>query len=548
MIQYFRTLKNINWSVLLFIMFLSLGIYLRIVGIDKPEGLWYDEINTYFIAKQSFPQGIFHALMERDLHFPLYYMFLHVWMNIFGESDIALRASSGLFGILTLPISYLAGKELYGKKGGLITLLFFSMNSGLIYYSQEVRFYSLIAFLATLIIYFLLKIKNKDNVFNYTGLIIANLIVIYTWTIGCIFVFIEMFLFLLYLIFTKKAIKKFILSGITILILSLPVFPLLIYFSIKNNKLLFNYFDYYQFNSYILLNLMDVIGGPLAPRIGFVYTKIFSVLISVSALIFAIFIVKSITKKKIVLVVFLIGLIPLLLELFLSLQNKFALIYCHTIFSIPFFIITASCGVFNFKNKKILYVLLSVYLCINLGYTFFSPKGVTSIKRNDGYNVVAKELNLLSATNQDVLILLPLGGYMTIKYDYKAKTFPLSLNDYSFNSKDTLNHIFDDSFVKSLNKENVYDKLKPFVYSKKPTAKFYNFVEKEIEKVPLNRYVYVVVINWGSLKYSREHIIDSVRKKIIVDTFNIINNNEKFKLYKIKKLQGWTIVVYKRIH
>lgn len=538
-----------NSFYILFFSILLLGVILRVIGINRTEGFWYDEINTYYIAKQAFPLGIFKTLLEKDLHFPLYYMLVHLWMNIFGTSDLALKALPVLFGILTLPISYFVGKELHGKQGGIATLFFFSINSGLIYYSQELRFYSLIVFLATLSALFLLKIRDNPSKLNCIGLIISNLLIIYTWTIGCVFVFFEMLLFLAYLIYKKKNVKNFIFSNLIILIFSIPMFPLLIYFSMKRANFIFNYFDYYQINYPSLLNLIDAIGGPLSPRYSIVYNKLINILISLSVMIFSIFIIKSITKRKIVLTLFLMGLIPFLLEFILALQGKFAFIYCHTIVSIPFFIIAASCGLFQFKNKIILYTLLIIYVFINLGYTFFSPKSVIWVKKADGFNIIAQELNSLGATKQDSLILIPFGGYIATKYDYKARIVPLCLNDYSFNNKDAFNDIFDVQFLNSLNKENVYYKLEDFVKSKEPTSYFKKFVQTNVLDItPKNRYVFVAMINYGTLKYSKNHMIDPIRDKIAGDSLLILTQDKRYHLAKINHSYCWYVFTYKRIN
>jgi hypothetical protein len=542
----FKNIKINSFHILILCVFL-LGVFLRVLGIDKPEGLWYDEINTYFIAKQSFPFGILHTLIERDLHFPLYYMLLHLWMNIFGESDIALRLLSVIFGVLTLPVAYFVGQELNGKKGGLLTLLLFGINSGLIFYSQEVRFYSALVFFCTLIALFLIRVDKNPSKLNYAGLIISNLLIIYTSTIGCVFVFIEMLIFMIYLIFIGKNLKSFFIANMILLILSIPIMPLLVIFYSVKSKLLFDYFDYYKFNIFLFSNIIDNIGGPLAPRYSFLTNKILSCLVSVSVFVFFLAIVKSITRRKIVLTLFLIGLIPFLLELILAIQGKFAFIYCHTIFSIPFFIIAASCGFFEFKKKFLAKALLVIYLAINLSYTCFYKQSVCYISRQDGFNTVARKLQSVNATNQDKLFLIPFGGYLGIKYDYKAKVVPLLL-DFSFNNGESFKYIFDDNFINSLNKENVYYKLKPFMYSKNPTAIFTKFVQQDVlNKIPKDRYLYIAVVNYGALHYSKEHMIDGIREKVTDDILYIIKENKNMKLVSMQAVDGCAFFIFKRI-
>jgi predicted membrane-bound mannosyltransferase len=140
-----------------------LAAVLRVIGLNKPEGLWYDEAVSFFGARNSFPFGIIGYSLTADLQPPLYILILHIWMAIFGTADIALRALSALFGVLIVPVMYLAGKELSNKKTGLIAALLTALNALLIYYSQEVRIYSLVVLLASLSVLFLIKVNNDPT-------------------------------------------------------------------------------------------------------------------------------------------------------------------------------------------------------------------------------------------------------------------------------------------------------------------------------------------------------------------------------------------------
>lgn len=357
-----------------------------------------------------------------------------------------------------------------------------------------------------------------------------------------------MLIFLIYLIATGKKLKHFFVANLILLILSIPILPLLAIFANVKSKLLFDYFDYYKFSTFILSSTIDSIGGPLAPRYSFLPDKIINFLVSVSVFIFFLAIIKSITRRKLVLTLFLMGLIPFLLELIFAIQGKFALLYDHTIFSVPFFIIAASCGFFEFKKKIFPLILLVIFITINLTYILFYKQSVCNIYKLDGFNVIAQKLQSLHATEQDQLILIPFGGYLGIKYNYKAKIAPLSLNDYSLNNEESFKYIFDESFIKSLNKDNVYNKLKPFMDSKQPTKIFTNFIQNDVlKKIPSGRYLYIAIINYGSLKYSKEHMIDEIRQKITNDIFYILKREGNINLINLQEIDGFSFFVFKRV-
>lgn len=146
-------------------LWIGLGILLaavifRVLCLDKTGGLWYDELVSYNEAAQADIIQVISYTLKTDVHFPVYPVLLHLWTKIFSLSDLSLRAFSAFFGVLTVIAAYFAGKELKSKETGLYCAAVFAINSFLIYYSQEVRLYSILMFLITLLTYFALRLKN----------------------------------------------------------------------------------------------------------------------------------------------------------------------------------------------------------------------------------------------------------------------------------------------------------------------------------------------------------------------------------------------------
>jgi uncharacterized membrane protein len=78
--------------------------------------VWYDEACSWFTAIQSFPKGILDNLLTLDLqHTPLYFFALHFWIKLFGDSEVAMRTLSLIFGIATVPMVYLVARKLTSK-------------------------------------------------------------------------------------------------------------------------------------------------------------------------------------------------------------------------------------------------------------------------------------------------------------------------------------------------------------------------------------------------------------------------------------------------
>jgi len=104
--------------------------------------LWLDEALSVNIA--SLPLGDIGDALRRDGHPPLYYWLLHGWMEVFGTGDAAVRALSGVFGLLSLPLAYEAGRRRAGHAAGLLVLALTAITPWCVRYATEARMYSLV--------------------------------------------------------------------------------------------------------------------------------------------------------------------------------------------------------------------------------------------------------------------------------------------------------------------------------------------------------------------------------------------------------------------
>ena len=110
------------------------------------SSLWLDEALTVNIAQ--LPVGDLVGWLRHDGHPPLYYLLLHVWTDIFGTGDVAVRALSGVFGLLTLPLAWIAGRRRGGRCSGGSRVTFVALSPFAVRYSDEARMYSMVMFLA----------------------------------------------------------------------------------------------------------------------------------------------------------------------------------------------------------------------------------------------------------------------------------------------------------------------------------------------------------------------------------------------------------------
>ena len=128
-----------------------MGAILRIVFIGT-KGMWLDETFSVWLASQDIPDML-GWIARIDGHPPLYYLLLHGWIASQGDTPYYVRLLSALFGIATIPVMYLTGKRISGVGMGLAAAALLAFSPFNIYYAQETRMYTLLAFNAAVAIY-----------------------------------------------------------------------------------------------------------------------------------------------------------------------------------------------------------------------------------------------------------------------------------------------------------------------------------------------------------------------------------------------------------
>ena len=141
-------------SWLIPVLWLALG--LRVLRLDF-QPLWWDEGYSVWFATQ--PLGQMVELTAQDIHPPLYYALLHLWIRLWGAGPVALRLFSVTVGVLTVPMLYWAGCRLTAFLGrpcsqqvAALAAFLLAINPLHIFYSQEVRMYGLVALLSAAIL------------------------------------------------------------------------------------------------------------------------------------------------------------------------------------------------------------------------------------------------------------------------------------------------------------------------------------------------------------------------------------------------------------
>ncbi len=103
---------------------------------------------------------------------PLYYALAWVWTQFTGTGEFGLRSLSALAGVATVPVAFLIGIELRGRRAGLMAAALVAVNPMLLWYSQEARAYSLLAFFSAAALLFCIRAlrSGRRHDFIYWGI------------------------------------------------------------------------------------------------------------------------------------------------------------------------------------------------------------------------------------------------------------------------------------------------------------------------------------------------------------------------------------------
>jgi hypothetical protein len=144
-------------SALPLLMVILLAFALRIHRLDG-QSMWSDEGLSLYRAQQSLASVLGNVIMvdgvvTQDTNPPFYFLLLHFWQMVAGESVFALRFLGAALATLSVPVLYGLGTAVYGRRVGLVTAVFLAISPLYVWQSQILRNYGLLLTLNLLSVY-----------------------------------------------------------------------------------------------------------------------------------------------------------------------------------------------------------------------------------------------------------------------------------------------------------------------------------------------------------------------------------------------------------
>jgi uncharacterized membrane protein len=214
---------------LLVLVTIVVGFGLRLYNLGA-QSLWYDETVSAYLASQPALDLIRHTAL--DIHPPGYYLLLRGWTQLAGQTEFALAFFSVGWGVMLIALGYRLARLLLGPDTARWCAVIIALSPFNLWYSQEVRMYTLGATLGLLATYFMLRALAPHSGQSWPfwigyGLVAAaGLYVLYYLA----FLFFAVNLFVAYCLFDgtglpPKALRSWLLAQIAVLLLYLPWLP-----------------------------------------------------------------------------------------------------------------------------------------------------------------------------------------------------------------------------------------------------------------------------------------------------------------------------------
>lgn len=406
-----KFMKNkTSWNAILVMLVITfLGTILRLLFIDKAEGLWNDEYTSWYIAAIPLGKNFVDAVLSQ-CHMPLYYLYLKFFIHFFGNSDLMLRLTSVLTGVISIWPMYYVGKELKDKKLGYLCAGFTAISSFLIYFSQEVRFYSILFLFSACFLLFTLRLAKKQNLLNFVMYLISAILIMLTHTIGFVFVFFSLIFMSMWISKINENYKKKIILGWGIVafvgLLFLP-FTYKIFTELTYSQW-WGHFTFaalgFLVTDYFSPTLTNIVSSPenffYNFTLGFVLFALLPAAISLIGLIRAFK-----TKRYEVSGLFFASLAFVFVLMIMSATGKLVFMTKYSIEIYPTLIALVCLGWSEFKNKIFANFIVVLFCLLNFFYILTSPIAAPKVRRNQGHKIVAELLEHAGLKHGDFILL-----------------------------------------------------------------------------------------------------------------------------------------------
>lgn len=546
-------------SIFIILILFAVALGLRFLYIDS--ALWYDEACSW--ATSTDGAGIMHNLLHVDLqHTPLYFVLLKLWMKLFGQSEVAMRTLSLIFGALTVPFSYIVGMKI--SKNAFFSAMICAVSPLLVLFSAEVRMYSLVVFLVLLSIYFLIDFEQKGDKKSLIKLIGTNILIPYTFVGGILY---NLSLFICYSIYLyknkKEKFRQYLCFEFIEFTFLIPYFILISYYAKMRSLFVISHEGVLKF-AHVIDAIRNFFGATIEQNVYWVndgnynINFWFTLLVIIPCIYFIIGFIKSLKSED----KFIRALSAILLTNFI-----FAIIFAilkvnvftsrYILYLFPPVIMLCVMGLSQKYNPKKLKIGLVIFM---IACVVFNIQNANTLKKNKelAMKSTAIEFDKIGLTSEDVIIL-PFGA--DAPYYFRSLTRPRVFDsDFHKVARNPYGVYYDKQDQNTMAGKGKYKLILDKINKDETFSKsYYNYFKSNVsDTVPKGRYVILAmygndnnaVVDIETLRkqtkeINENNILDSLFKKYMCDTIAMININ--FKFVKSYQKDNFTYYIFQKV-
>ncbi|MCX6306300.1 MAG: glycosyltransferase family 39 protein [Bacteroidetes bacterium] len=344
MLKLFRRLLSDDALIMLILIVGAMLRFYRLPEIPFTHDEFSAILRTHFTT--------FHELIEKgvkvDGHPAGVQVFLYYWIKVFGVSEPALKTPFIVFGMLSIWLVYLVGKDWFNSTVGLVAAAFVAFLQFPVIYSQIARPYASGLCFALMMVFFWTKVifhPQRKYYLNLAGYIVSGALCGYNHHFSMLFAVMVGVTGLFYC--PREKISRYIAASLVVIVLYLPHLPILLFqmgiggiegwLGKPRYDFIFDYLQYiFHFSVYIYLLIIVLISLSL-----YWYKE------------------NPPANKKFILISLLWFLIPYIVGFIYSRYRSSVLQYSVLIFSFPFLLFV----LFGFfKTTKFLHQAILVFL------------------------------------------------------------------------------------------------------------------------------------------------------------------------------------------
>ena len=155
--------------LLIGVLILALAAFMRFFRFESvPFGTWNDEAYIGMIARNILSSPNYRPIYVSGYDHPLhFYGLVALAFKFFGDSTSSIRLVTALFGMATVAVAFLVGRETFGNRFGLIFAFFFAISRWYVTFSRFGVYTITLPFFEMLTIWLLLRARRTFQIHDF---------------------------------------------------------------------------------------------------------------------------------------------------------------------------------------------------------------------------------------------------------------------------------------------------------------------------------------------------------------------------------------------